>query len=85
MANPIGIQLAQAGRTRSIIGGFLEVYNHLGYGFRESIHASALEHELIIRGHRVAREVMVRVYYKGKHIAWERVDFLVDPSAAKSS
>lgn len=71
-------KLAHAQRTHSIIGGFFEVYRHLGFGYRESVYAAALERELVRRGHRVAREVNVRVYYKGEHIAWERLDMLVD-------
>jgi len=64
--------------TRSIIGAFFEVYNHLGSGFVESVYVAALERELIARGHRVAREVSVRVFYKGEPIAWQRIDMLVD-------
>lgn len=78
MATRNGLALAHEARTRSIIGGFFEVYNHLGFGFREAVHAAALERELIRRGHTVAREVSIRVYYKGEHISWERIDMLVD-------
>ena len=37
--------------TRSVIGAFFEVYNTLGYGFLEHVYASALERELVARGH----------------------------------
>ena len=38
----------------------------------------ALERELIARKHRVAREVAVQVFYKGDHIADQRIDMIVD-------
>ena len=64
--------------TYSVIGAFYAVYNELGFGFLERIYKRALELELIARGHRVAREVDVRVYYKGKEVGWQRLDFVVD-------
>ena len=70
--------LAEEERTRSIIGAFYEVYNIFGYGFSESVYLAAPEWELIRRGHKVAREVSVCVWYKGHPIAWQRVDMLVD-------
>ena len=39
--------------TRSVIGAFYEVYNTLGFGFKEYIHSLVLERELRSRGHRV--------------------------------
>ena len=62
----------------SVIGAFFEVYNHLGYGFFESIYAKALEHELKARGHQVAREVSFQVAYKGVVLGIQRVDMIVD-------
>ena len=53
--------------THSIIGAFFEVYNALGYGFLEHIYVTALERELLARGHIVAREVGVRVAYKERN------------------
>jgi len=64
--------------TYSVIGAFYEVYNELGFGFLEHIYKRALELELTARAHRVAREVDVRVHYKGEDIGWQRVDFIVD-------
>jgi len=64
--------------TYSVIGAFYEVYNQLGFGFLEHIYKRALQLELIARGHRVAREVDVRVIYKGNDIGWQRLDFVVD-------
>ncbi len=62
--------------TRSVIGAFFEVYNHLGFGFLEHVCKTALERELLARGHRVAREVRVRVMFKGHEIAVQRLDTL---------
>ena len=64
--------------TFSVIGAFYEVYNHLGHGFLEHLYLDALERELIARGHRVAREVNVQVYYKGYPLGWQRLDMIVD-------
>ena len=64
--------------THSVIGGFFAVYNELGYGFLESVYAAALEQELVGRGHRVAREVPVSVYFKGLEVARQRLDCVVD-------
>jgi GxxExxY protein len=71
-------ELLEAERVRSIVGCFYEVYNYFGYGLVESVYTGALDHELTSRGHDVAREVAVRVGYKGRHIAWQRLDMLVD-------
>ena len=48
--------------TQKIIDSFFISYNHLGYGFSESIYAAALEHELKKAGLRVDREVNVYVH-----------------------
>jgi GxxExxY protein len=64
--------------TRSVIGAFYEVYNQLGFGFLEHIYMKALERELRARGHKVAREVWVTVYYKGEELGRQRVDMVVD-------
>ena len=55
--------LAEEACTRSIISAFFDVYNTLGYGFLESAYIAALEFELSLRGHAVAREVSIRVIY----------------------
>jgi len=64
--------------TYSIIGASHEVYNQLGFGFREHVYIKALERELRARGHRVSREVIVMVMYKGEELTTERVDMVVD-------
>ena len=64
--------------TQSVIGAFFEVYNNLGYGFLEHVYVMALERELLARKHHIAREVAVQVFYKGEHIAEQRLDLIVD-------
>lgn len=64
--------------THSVIGAFYEVYNALGHGWLEHVYTAALVHELRARGHRVAREVSVDVFYKGARIASQRLDMIVD-------
>jgi len=70
--------LIEEALTRSIIGAFYTVYRVLGFGFLEHIYSAAMERELTRRGHRVAREVLVPVYYLGDLIGYQRLDMLVD-------
>src|SRR5262245_12556476 len=71
-------KLVEENLTGSVIGAFFEVYKHLGFGFLESLYAGALDRELRARGHLVAREVGVRVYYKGEDLGSQRMDMVVD-------
>jgi len=64
--------------SRSVLGAFFEVYNTLGFGFLEHVYVRALEEELAALGHRVDREVVVPVAYKGTIIATTRLDMVVD-------
>jgi GxxExxY protein len=64
--------------TGSVIGAFYEVYKTLGHGYLESLYATALEWELLARGHRVAREMSVRVKYKSAELGMQRLDMVVD-------
>ncbi len=70
--------LIEEALTRSVIGAFYEVHRKLGFGFLEAIYARALEKELVKRGHRVQRELAVRVLYDGEQIGWHRLDMVVD-------
>ena len=56
-------RLIEGALTRSIIGGFCEVYNTLDFGFPELVYKEALAKELRARGHRVDREVRVDCSY----------------------
>lgn len=71
-------ELLQETLTRSVIGAFYEVYNNLGFGFLEHLYVMALERELIAREHNVAREMCVRVMYKGEELGVQRIDLIVD-------
>jgi len=64
--------------SRSVIGGFFAVHKELGFGYLEHVHASALELELRGRGHDVARQFGVTVYYRGVEIAEQRLDMVID-------
>lgn len=64
--------------TGSVIGGFYEVYNEEGYGFAEHVYSLAMELELSERGHHVAREHDVPVFYKSHYLCKQRVDMLID-------
>jgi GxxExxY protein len=64
--------------TESIIGAFYDAYNALRFGFLESAYSAALDELLRERGHAVAREAMVPVYFRGKEIARQRLDMVVD-------
>jgi len=64
--------------TYAIISAFFEVYNTLGFGFLERIYVEALTRELRRRGHKVAREVYVHVFYKGDDLGTQKVDMIVD-------
>ena len=70
--------LLEEDRTRSVLGAFNEVYGWLGYGFLEHVYELAMERELRARGHRVARQLAVRIRYKGSDLATQRLDMLVD-------
>ena len=71
-------ELLEAERVHSIVGCFFTVYNYYRYGLSERVYAGALEHELRARGHEVVRELMVDVDYRGQHVAWQRLDMVVD-------
>jgi hypothetical protein len=64
--------------TSSIIASFFDIHGELGFGFRESLYARALERLLIEKGHTVDREVAVMIYCRGEPLADERMDMVVD-------
>ena len=68
--------------TRSAIGCFFRVYHGLRHGYREHIYGLALERELKEAGHRVDREAAVMVYYRGRPLARQRLDMIVDGKVA---
>jgi GxxExxY protein len=69
----------EAERVHSIVTAFFTVFNYYGRGgMCEAAYIGALECELTLRGHKVDREVLVPIYYKGKLVARQRLDILVD-------
>ena len=72
-------ELLEAERVNSIVAAFFAVFNYFGGGgMCEAAYTGALEQELALRGHKVDRELMVPIYYKGKLVARQRVDMVVD-------
>lgn len=70
--------LIEKALTHSIIGGFFTVYKTYGFGFSEHVYALALERELVLRSHRIAREFQVPVAYRGITLTTQRLDMVVD-------
>jgi len=70
--------LLEADRVGSIIGAFYAVYNYYGPGLAESVYSGALEEELLDRKHTVVRELLVSVEYRARHVAYQRLDVVVD-------
>ena len=71
-------QFLEGELTSSIIGSMYEVHRELGFGYREPIYSSALERVLVAKGHRVAREVAVMVYFRGEPLMLQVLDMIVD-------
>ena len=67
--------------TEAIIAAGVEVHRALGPGFVEKIYENALAIELEARGHRVERQVVTSVSYRGQAIGQHRIDLLVDDQA----
>jgi GxxExxY protein len=63
--------------TESIVGGFYDVYNALGYGFIEKTYSRALEIELGVRGLRLRRQVQADIYYRERFVISQRIDLFV--------
>ncbi|HFE67436.1 MAG TPA: GxxExxY protein [Chloroflexi bacterium] len=63
--------------TDKIINAFYKVYNQLGYGFLEKVYENALAIELRKRGHDVAQQVSIDVYYDGVIVGEYKADLLV--------
>ena len=61
-----------------LIGCAYAVYNELKYGYHEKQYQQAYEIELLNRGFRVIRELMVDITYRNKKIGKYYLDFLVN-------
>ena len=62
----------------AIVGGALEVYNELGYGFSEAVYSRALALVLSAKGLLVEREVLVKVPFRGVIVGTHRLDMLIE-------
>ncbi len=71
-------ELLERDRVHSIVGAFYDVYNYYGYGLSESVYAGALEIALTESGHTILRELAVPVIFRGKQVALQRLDMVVD-------
>ena len=60
-----------------VIGAALAVHRALGPGFLESVYEEALRVELRLRGESFARQVPVRIEYRGHVVGEARLDLLV--------
>jgi GxxExxY protein len=65
-------------RVGSILAAFFRVYNYYGYGLSEAVYACALAYAIEDRGHEVTRELRVPIQFEGRHVAWQRLDLVVD-------
>ena len=63
--------------AEKIIAAAIEVHQHLGPAYHESIYQVALAHELSLRHIRFEREKPIDVSYKGIPVGKYRLDFLV--------
>jgi len=64
--------------TEKVIGIFFDVYNHLGFGFLESVYQNAMAIELSEAGLKVSCQPAINVWYKGHQIGQFRADLVVN-------
>ena len=70
--------LLEADRVGSIIGAFTRCTTTTGPAWRSRFTRARWSEELRHREHGVVREVAVNVEYDGVHVAWQRLDLVVD-------
>ena len=64
-------------RSHAVIGAAMEVHNQMGRGFLEAVYCEALAVEMDSRGIPFAREVELRVHYKGRELpCYFKADFV---------
>jgi len=56
----------------------MEVHNHLGNGFQETIYQKSLAIEFELQGIGFARELEMELAYKDNNVGTRRVDFFVE-------
>ena len=57
-----------AQETYNVIGAAMEVYNVLGYGFKEEVYQEAMERELTLRDIPFERQKIINIYYKEERL-----------------
>lgn len=72
------VELKHLHLTEKIIHTFYDVYNELGFGFLESVYEEAMAVALGEAGVRVARQVSLPVYFRGRKVRDFRADIIVD-------
>jgi GxxExxY protein len=77
MKSPLA-SLKHAELTDKIIGVFYDVYNELGHGFLESTYEEALAMALEESALKVARQVPVPVWFRGRRVGQYFADMLVE-------
>lgn len=71
-------RLLHSDLTDKVIGIFFDVYNHLGFGFLESVYENAMAIELSDAGLNVSRQPSINVWYKGRQIGQFKADLVVN-------
>ena len=65
--------------TEKIIGAAIEVHKTLGPGLLESAYEQCLEHEMLLRGLKVSKQIPIPVIYKELRLEYGyRIDLLVE-------
>jgi GxxExxY protein len=64
--------------TDTILKGFYNVYNTLGYGFLEKVYENAMLIELSQLGLNVQKQVPIKVYFKDIQVGEYYADIIVD-------
>lgn len=64
--------------TEKIIKVFLEVYNHLGYGYSKDIYMEAIAYEMHTQGLVYEKDVPIEIFYKDIKAGHYNVDFCND-------
>ena len=61
-----------------IVGILFEVYNTLGYGYKEKYYEKAIEHQFVVKGVSYVNQAAYNVSMNGQIIARQYIDFIVD-------
>lgn len=60
------------------VGALFDVFNELGYGYREQFYQRAMKERLQELGIPFKEQVRFPLVFRGKQIGWQVVDFLID-------